>query len=82
MNLQGLRNRRKLNKGEVDLRVGNGSWIAALEVGNLEIALPSGLVLDLENIYYILAMSRNIISISCLDKIGFNIITKNNFCSI
>ena len=82
VNMQGLKNRRKLNKGEVDLRVGNGSRIAALEVGNIELALPSGLVLNLENVYYVPAMSRNIISISCLDRIGFSIIIENNCCSI
>ena len=82
MNVQGLINRRKLNKGEVDLRVGNGSRIAALEVGDLEKALPSGLVFCLENIYYVPAMSRNIISISCLDRNGFSIVIKNKCCSI
>ena len=32
-NVQGLRNRRTLAKGEVDLRVGNGAKVAALEIG-------------------------------------------------
>ena len=82
VNLQGLKNRRKLNKGKVHLRVGNGSRIAALEVGDLDIALPSGLVLELEYIYYVPAMSRNIISISCLNKIGFSMVIKDKCCSI
>ena len=69
-------------KGEVDLRVGNGARVAALAVGTYDITLPSGLVLSLENCYYVPTMSRNIIFISCLDKIGFEFIIRNNKCSI
>ena len=32
--VQGLRNRRTLTEGEVDLRVGNGARVAALEIGD------------------------------------------------
>ena len=60
-------------KGEVDLRVGNGARVAALAVGTYDMTLPSGLVLSLENCYYVPTMSRNIISVSCLDKIGFEL---------
>lgn len=67
-------------QGEVDLRVGNGA--RALAVGTYELTLPSGLVLSLENYYYVLAMSRNIIYVSCLDKNGFEFIIRNNKCSI
>ena len=69
-------------KGEVDLRVGNGARVAALAVGTYDITLPSGLVLSLENYYYVPTMSSNIISVSCLDKIGFEFIIRNNKCSI
>ena len=69
-------------KGEVDLRVGNGARVDALAVGTYDITLPSGLVLSLENYYYVPTISRNIISISCLDKIGFEFIIRNNKCSI
>ena len=44
-NVQGLRNRRALTNGEVDLRVGNGARVAALEIGDFELTLPSGLVI-------------------------------------
>ena len=36
-------------KGEVDLRVGNGAKVAALEQGDYELILPSGLVILLRN---------------------------------
>ena len=60
-------------KGEVDLRVGNGARVTTLAVATYDITLPSGLFLSL---------SRNIISVSCLNKIGFEFIIRNNKCSI
>ena len=80
--MQGLQRSRALPEGEFDLRVGNGTNVAAISVGTYELVLPSGLVLILNNCYYVPAMSRNIISVSCLDKSGFSFIIKNNSCSI
>ena len=80
--MQGLKNSRSLAKGEVDQRVGNGARVATLAVGTYYLSLPSRLVLELDNCYYVPAMSRNIISISCLDMVGFSFIIKNNTCSI
>ena len=68
VNVQGLKQSRKLAKGEVDQRLANGARVAALAVGNFELTLPSGLILILNNCYYVPAMSINIISISCLDE--------------
>ncbi|KAK8593425.1 hypothetical protein V6N12_045507 [Hibiscus sabdariffa] len=79
--VQGLHMRRNLAKGDVDLRVGNGPRVAALAVGTYVLSLPSGLVLNLENCYFVPSLTKNIISVSCLDKIGFEIIIKNNSCS-
>ncbi|KAK8632220.1 hypothetical protein V6N13_028996 [Hibiscus sabdariffa] len=79
--VQGLHMRRNLAKGDVDLRVGNGARVAALAVGTYVLSLPSGLVLNLENCYFVPSLTKNIIFVSCLDKIGFEIIIKNNCCS-
>ena len=38
--------------------------------------------MELDNCYYVPVVSRNIISISCLDMVGFSFIIKNNTCSI
>ncbi|WJX67634.1 hypothetical protein P8452_52084 [Trifolium repens] len=81
-NVQDLKESRELARGEVDLRVGNGARVAALAVGTYDLALPSGLIIQLKNCYYVPAISRNIISVSCLDKFGFSFIIKNNCCSI
>ena len=82
VNVQGFKNSRSLAKGEVDLQVGNGARVAALAVGTYYLSLPSGLVLELDNCYYVSTMSRNIICISCLDMVGFSFVIKNNTCSI
>ena len=82
VNVQGLKNNRSLAKGKVDLRVGNGERITALVIGTYCLLLPSRLVLELDNCYYVPTMSRNIISISFLDKVGFSFIIKNNTYSI
>ncbi|KAK8597134.1 hypothetical protein V6N12_065610 [Hibiscus sabdariffa] len=79
--VQGLHMRRNLAKGDMDLRVENGARVAALAVGTYVLSLPSGLVLNLENCYFVPSLTKNIISVSCLDKIGFEIIIKNNCCS-
>ena len=82
VNVQGLRSSRSLAKGKVDLRVGNGARVAALAVGVYDLTLPSGLVFQLKNCYYVPFVSRNIISVSCLDVDGFHFIIKNNIFSI
>ena len=74
----GTRNSRSLTKGEVDLQVGNGARVAALAVGTY----VTRLVLELDNCYYVPSITKNIISISCLDKIGFSFIIKHKCCSI
>ena len=70
-----------MTPGEVDLHVGNGSRVVPLVVGTYSFTLPSGLVLDLHNCYFIPSLTRNIISISCLDKNGFSFLFKDNGCS-
>ena len=72
INVQELRRSRTLAKGEVDQHVGNVAKVAALAVGTYYLSLPTGLILELENCYYVPAICRNIISVSCLDKIGFS----------
>ena len=82
VNVQGLRSNKSLAKGEVDLRVGNGARVVALDVGVYDLTLPSGFVFQLKNCYYVPAVSRKIISVSCLDVDGFHFIIKNNIFSI
>ena len=53
-----------------------------MEQGDYELILPSGLVILLRNCYYVPVMSRNIISISCLDLDGYSFVIKNNKITI
>ena len=71
-----------MSKGEVDLWVGNGARVTALAIGTYHLSLLIGLIIELEDCYFVLAISRNIISISCLDKKGFSFLIKDNSCSI
>jgi transposase InsO family protein len=80
-NVQALKDRRMLGKGEVQLHVGNGASVAAVAVGNVELSLPSGLVIKLRHVYFVPSISRNIISISCMDMDGFVFTIENNRCS-
>ena len=57
-NVQGLKRSRILAKAKVDLWVGNRARVVALAVGTYDLTLPSGLILSLENCYYVLAISR------------------------
>ena len=64
------------------LRVGNGSKVDVIAVGTLPLHLPSGLFLDLNNCYLVLALSMNIISGSYLMRDGYSFKSENNGCSI
>ena len=41
--MQGLRNSRKVNKGDMNLRVANGARVAALAIGLYRLCLHTGL---------------------------------------
>ena len=67
---QELRNKRRLAKDEVTMRVGNGSKVDVIAVGTLPLHLPTGLVLNLNNCYLVPALSMNIVSGSHLIRDG------------
>ena len=69
-------------RGEVDIRVENKVRVAALEVGTMQLHLPSGFLMELNNCYYVPVLSRNIISASCLMRQGYESSIKNNGCSL
>ena len=80
--MQGLRNNRRINKGELDLSMGNVVRVAALAVGPYVLNLPSGLLLNLDDCYYVPALTWNIIYVSYMNKKGFHLNFSNNGCSI
>ena len=74
--------KRTLAKDEVTMRVGNGSKVDVIAVGTLPLHLHSGLVLDLNNCYFVPGLSMNIISGCCLLRDGYSFKSENNGCSI
>jgi hypothetical protein len=79
--VQALKNKMLLGKGEMQLWVGNGASVAVVAVGDLNLHLPSGLILELGGVYFVLSISRNIISISCMDMDGFTFSIKDQYFS-
>src|SRR3954467_2222015 len=79
---QGLRNKRLLARGEVMMRVVNGSRVDVIAVGTLPLHLPSGLVINLNNCYLVPALSMNVVSGLCLMRSGYSFKCENNGCSI
>ena len=69
------------HKGRLTSGSATKQRIAALEVGTMQLQLPSGFILELNNCYYIPALSRNIISTSCLMSQGYEFNLKDNGCS-
>jgi len=48
----------------VDLQVGNEARVVTLVVGTYYLTLPSRLILELYNFYFVLIFSRNIVFVS------------------
>jgi hypothetical protein len=80
--MQGLTRSRSMARGEVDFRVGNNARVAALSVRTMQVDLPSGFIMELNNCYFVPSLSRNIISPSCLMMDGYSFASENNGCVI
>ena len=79
---QRLTSKQKLRNGEVELRMGNDVIVAAVALGVINLKLPSRNFLSLEECHYVLSIVKNIISVSCLDNMGYTLIIKDKCCSI
>ena len=83
VNVQMIRNYRRLGKDEMTLRMKNVAKVAALGIGSCSLSLPIGLVLELKECLYVLSITKNVISISCLVMDGFTFEIRNkdiSFC--
>src|SRR3954467_14649218 len=79
---EGLQNKRLLRKNEVTMRVGNGCKVDVMSIGTLRLSLPSVLILDLNNCYYVPMLSMNIVSGSCLMQDHYSFKSETTGCSI
>ena len=59
--MQGLRNIRRLTKGESNLRVGNGARVAVVIIWAYVLNLHSDLCLNLNDCFYGLALKRTLV---------------------
>ncbi|GJT90783.1 retrotransposon protein, putative, ty1-copia subclass [Tanacetum coccineum] len=69
--IQGLRGIRKLNKGALDLYVGNGNRATFKSIWRFDLILPNGMVLVLDNCHFAPSITRGVISLSHLWDNGF-----------
>nr|KAJ0208644.1 hypothetical protein LSAT_V11C400177410 [Lactuca sativa] len=70
--LQGFRKSKELKAYEMVLHVGNGARVAVQALGHFDLCLRSGMYLTLDNVCLITSITRNIISVSCLRKSGYD----------
>jgi hypothetical protein len=64
--------RRTLRRGEKSIRVINVVEAEVEAIGELPLELNNGFILRLHNVLYIPSLSRNLISVSCLNDNGFD----------
>lgn len=72
-NMQGMRISKRLKKGTLDLRVGNGGRAAVEAIGTYELTLPSGLIVLLEQCHFAPIITSNVISVSLLKDVGYEL---------
>jgi hypothetical protein len=79
--LQGF-HKRTLRRGERSIRVTNGIEAEVKAIGELPLELNNGFILHLHNVLYVPSLSRNLISVSCLDDDGYDCQFGNRQCLI
>jgi hypothetical protein len=80
--MQDFLNTRKPTSNEQRVYSGNKLFSHVEAVGTFRLILKSGYVLDLDNVFFISHFSRNLISISKLDIIGYGFLFINSTFSI
>jgi hypothetical protein len=80
--LQGFHTRRSLLRGERSIRATNSVEAEVEAIGELPLVLNNGFILRLHNILYVPSLSRNLISVSCLDDDGYDCQFGNRQCLI
>jgi hypothetical protein len=70
--LQGLVMRMTLRRGESSITIANGVEAKVEAIGELPLQLNNCFMLHLHNGLYVPSLSRNLISISCLDDDGYS----------
>jgi hypothetical protein len=80
--LQGFHTRQTLQRGERSIRVANGVEAEVEAIEELSLELNNDFTLRLNNVLYVSSLSRNLISVSCMDDDGFDCQFGNIQCLI
>jgi hypothetical protein len=80
--MQGFCLRRTLRRGERSIRFTNGIKAEIEAIVELPLEMNNGFILRLHNVLYVPSLSRNLISISCLDDDGYDCQFDNKQCLI
>jgi hypothetical protein len=70
--LQGFHTRGTLRRGERSIRVANDVEAEVEAIGELPLELNNSFILRLHNVLYVPSLSRNLISVSCLNDDGYD----------
>jgi hypothetical protein len=80
--LHGFHTSRIIRRGERSIRVANGVETEVEAIGELSLELNNVFILCLHNVLYVASLSRNLISIWCLDDDGYDCQFGNRQCLI
>ena len=80
--LQRLTSKRRLRKGEVELRKGNYTRVTIVVLRVVNLKLISRYCFSLEEFYHILSIVKKIISVSYFDKMSYTLIIEDKYYSI
>jgi hypothetical protein len=80
--LQRFHTRRTLQRGERSIRVANDVEAEVEAIEELPLELNNGFILLLHNVLYVPFLSRNLISVSCLNDDGYGCQFDNRQCLI
>jgi hypothetical protein len=80
--LQGFSSTRSTERRESSIEVANGVQAEVEAVGDVSLELVDGFILLLRDVFYVPSLNRNLISISCLDKDGFECHFGHGQCAI
>jgi hypothetical protein len=80
--LQGFHTRWTLRRGERSIRVANGVEAEVEAIGELPLELNNAFILHLHNVLYVPSLSKNLISVLCLDDDGYDCQFGNRQCLI
>nr|GFA27558.1 retrotransposon protein, putative, Ty1-copia subclass [Tanacetum cinerariifolium] len=69
---KGFRGARKVKRGSLYLYVGNGMRAEVEAIGSFDLHLPNGLIIVLDNYYYVPTITRGVVSVSKLVNKGFS----------